>query len=272
LAASAYVIAVRSARPRRWLTVPTVLAAGVADGFNPVRVRPARPVRHVHPDLVNSVTADGAPTSRRAAACSGPARSTSVPSGDLLHHRLGLLSFLGWLGQDHLVTGSGLLALVMPSGCSRTSSCPDGTSMMAPPGPTAGCTGDRARRSCRHAHRRGARRICTVPCSGAIYLTSWPYSTPRVRDDRPGPPGALQPRLHPPLVVLLLAVSDRRCWVGSAAGTGQQPMDSRPVWRSPCWHELRPAGHDVSSPSEGQTAIDGRSPGRYDTPRSMKTR
>jgi cytochrome c biogenesis protein CcdA len=106
LIASAYVVAVPfEAAAFGGLTVPTVLAAGVADGFNPCAFALLVLFATYTLTMVNSVTADGSPTLE--------ARRKLLGAGSLYVGAvwityfvigLGLLSFLGWLGQDHLVT------------------------------------------------------------------------------------------------------------------------------------------------------------------------
>jgi len=97
------------------LTVPTVLASGVADGLNPCAFALLVLFATYTLTLVNAVTEDGSPTLL--------ARQRLLGAGSLYVGAvwvtyfligLGLFSFLGWLGQDHLVTRVAvLLALVM---------------------------------------------------------------------------------------------------------------------------------------------------------------
>ena len=116
LVASAYVVAIPfDTAAFGGLTVPTVLAAGVADGFNPCAFALLVLFATYTLTLVNSVTSDGSPTLA--------ARRRLLGAGSLYVGAvwvtyfvigLGLLSFLGWLGQDHLVTRvAAVLALVM---------------------------------------------------------------------------------------------------------------------------------------------------------------
>jgi cytochrome c biogenesis protein CcdA len=127
---------------------------------------------------------------------------------------LGLLSFLGWLGRDHLVArGASILALVMALWMLKDVFLPGvGPSMIAPSG-THG--------RMQHAMERGGLAgmliagvlvgICTVPCSGAMYL----QITAVLHASGGGFTGLALLALYNvafivPLLVLLLAVSNRR--------------------------------------------------------------
>ncbi|HEX5590941.1 MAG TPA: hypothetical protein VFX65_11680, partial [Candidatus Limnocylindrales bacterium] len=83
------------------LTVPAVLAAGIADGFNPCAFALLVLFATYTLTLVNAVTAAGTPTleARRRLLGAG-----SLYVGAVLVTYfvigLGLLSFLGWLGRD----------------------------------------------------------------------------------------------------------------------------------------------------------------------------
>ena len=119
------------------LTVPTVLAAGVADGFNPCAFALLVLFATYTLTMVNAVTADGTPTLE--------ARRRLLGAGSLYVGAvwityfiigLGLMSFLGWLGQDHLVVrGAAIIALVMALWMLKDVFLPGvGPSMMAPGG------------------------------------------------------------------------------------------------------------------------------------------
>jgi cytochrome c-type biogenesis protein len=156
------------------LTAPLVIASGFADGFNPCAFALLVLFATYTLTLVNAVTADGRPTNA--------ARRTLLGAGSLYVGAvwityfligLGLFGFLGWLGQDHLVArGASVLALLMALWMLKDVFLPGvGPSMMAP----AGTHGWMNR-----AMQRGGLTgmliagvlvgICTVPCSGAIYL------------------------------------------------------------------------------------------------------
>jgi cytochrome c-type biogenesis protein len=216
LAASAYVIAVPfSTAAFGGLTVPMVLAAGVADGFNPCAFALLVLFATYTLTLVNSVTADGRPTLE--------ARRRLLGAGSLYVGAvwvtyfiigLGLLSFLGWLGQDHLVTRiAAVLALVMALWMLKDVFLPGwGPSMMAPAG-----THGRMHKAIERGGLAGMLiagvlvGICTVPCSGAIYLDIVAV----LNASGGGPTGIALLAIYnlafiTPLVALLLAVSDRR--------------------------------------------------------------
>jgi cytochrome c biogenesis protein CcdA len=156
------------------LTTAVVLASGFADGLNPCAFALLVLFATYTLTLVNAVTADGTPTTA--------AQRTLLGAGSLyvgavwityLLIGLGLFGFLAWLGQDHLVARvASLLALVMALWMLKDVFLPGmGPSMMAPPG-THGWM--------HRAMQRGGLGgmllagvlvgICTVPCSGAIYL------------------------------------------------------------------------------------------------------
>jgi len=175
LVASAYVLAVPfNTAAFGGLTVPTVLAAGVADGFNPCAFALLVLFATYTLTLVNSVTADGSPTldARRRLLGAGSLYVGAVWVTYFIIG-LGLLSFLGWLGQDHLVTRiAAVLALVMALWMLKDVVLPGwGPSMMAPAG-----THGRMHRAIERGGLAGMLiagvlvGICTVPCSGAIYL------------------------------------------------------------------------------------------------------
>jgi len=197
------------------LTVPTVLAAGFADGFNPCAFALLVLFATFTLTLMNSVTSDGTPTieARRRLLGAG-----SIYVGAVLVTYfiigLGLLTFLGWLGRDHLVArGASILALFMALWMLKDVFLPGvGPSMMAP----AGTHGKMQK-----AMERGGLAgmliagvlvgICTVPCSGAIYLAI----TAVLHASGGGLTGVALLALYNiafivPLLILLLAVSNKR--------------------------------------------------------------
>lgn len=197
------------------LTVPVVLASGVADGFNPCAFALLVLFATYTLTLVNAVTSDGSPTLE--------ARRRLLGAGSLYVGAvwvtyfiigLGLLSFLGWLGQDHFVArAAAVLALVMGLWMLKDVLVPGwGPSMMAPAG-----THGRMQRAMERGGLAGMLvagvlvGICTVPCSGAIYLDIVAV----LHASGGGASGIALLALYNlafivPLVVLLLAVSNRR--------------------------------------------------------------
>ena len=197
------------------LTVPIVVGSGLADGFNPCAFALLVLFATYTLTLVNAVTADGTPTHA--------ARRTLLGAGSLYVGAvwityfligLGLFGFLAWLGQDHLVARvASVLALVMALWMIKDVFLPGvGPSMMAP----AATHGWMNR-----AMQRGGLGgmliagvlvgICTVPCSGAIYLDILAV----LHASGGGPVGLALLALYnvafiAPLVFLLLFVSDRR--------------------------------------------------------------
>jgi cytochrome c biogenesis protein CcdA len=197
------------------LTTPVVLASGVADGFNPCAFALLVLFATYTLTLVNTVTADGTPTVA--------ARRTLLGAGSLYVMAvvvtyfiigLGLFSFLAWLGQDHLVArAASVIALVMAIWMLKDVFLPGvGPSMMAPSG-TKGWM--------HRAMSRGGLAgmliagvlvgICTVPCSGAIYLDIVAV----LHASGGGPVGLALLALYniafiAPLLALLLLISDRR--------------------------------------------------------------
>ena len=197
------------------LTVPTVLLSGVADGFNPCAFALLVLFATYTLTLVNSVTSDGSPTLA--------ARRRLLGAGSLYVGAvwityfvigLGLLSFLGWLGRDHLVTRVAVIvALIMALWMLKDVLLPGvGPSMMAPSG-----THGRMQRAMERGGLAGMLiagvlvGICTVPCSGAIYLDIVAV----LHASGGGLTGIALLALYNiafivPLLALLLAVSDRR--------------------------------------------------------------
>ncbi|MEW5990385.1 MAG: hypothetical protein AB1736_03445 [Chloroflexota bacterium] len=214
--ATAYVLAVPlDAAAFGGLTVPTVLAAGVADGFNPCAFALLVLFATFTLTLVNAVTADGTPTAE--------ARRRLLGAGSLYVGAvlvtyfiigLGLLSFLGWLGRDHLVArGASIIALLMALWMLKDVFLPGvGPSMIAPSG-----THGRMQRAMERGGLGGMLLagvlvgICTVPCSGAMYL----QITAVLHASGGGLTGLALLALYNiafivPLIVVLLAVSNRR--------------------------------------------------------------
>ncbi|MEX2182902.1 MAG: cytochrome c biogenesis protein CcdA [Chloroflexota bacterium] len=197
------------------LTVPIVLGAGVADGLNPCSFALLVLFATYTLTLVNSVTSDGSATSE--------ARRRLLGAGSLYVGAvwvtyfligLGLFTFLGFLGQDHLVTRvAAVLALLMALWMLKDVFLPGwGPSMVAPAG-----THGRMHKAIERGGLAGMLGagvlvgICTVPCSGAIYLGIVNV----LNASGGGPTGLALLALYnlayiAPLVGLLLVVSDRR--------------------------------------------------------------
>lgn len=197
------------------LTLPTVLASGVADGFNPCAFALLVLFATYTLTLVNAVTGNGTPTleARRRLLGAGSLYVTAVLITYFIIG-IGLLGFLGWLGRDHLVArGASLLALVMALWMLKDVFLPGvGPSMMAPSG-----THGRMQKAMERGGLAGMLvagvlvGICTVPCSGAIYL----QITAVLHASGGGATGVALLALYNlafivPLLVLLLAVSNRR--------------------------------------------------------------
>ncbi len=216
LVAAAYVAAVPfDTAAFGGLTVPTVLASGVADGFNPCAFALLVLFATYTLTLANAVTSDGRPTLE--------ARRRLLGAGSLYVGAvwvtyfiigLGLLSFLGWLGRDHLVARvASIVALLMALWMLKDVLLPGvGPSMLAPSG-----THGRMQRAMERGGLAGMLvagvlvGICTVPCSGAIYLDIVAV----LHASGGGITGLALLALYNiafivPLLVLLLAVSDRR--------------------------------------------------------------
>lgn len=216
IAASAYVLAFPfDAGAFGGLTVPAVMAAGFADGFNPCAFALLVLFATYTLTLVNAVTASGAPTVE--------ARRRLLGAGSLYVGAvfvtyfiigLGLLSFLGWMGRDHLVARiASIIALGMALWMLKDVFLPGvGPSMMAPSG-----THGRMQRAMERGGLAGMLiagvlvGICTVPCSGAMYL----QITAILHASGGGPTGFALLALYniafiAPLLILLGAVSNRR--------------------------------------------------------------
>jgi len=216
LVASAYVLAVPfDTAAFGGMTVPTVLASGVADGFNPCAFALLVLFATYTLTLANAVTADGTPTleARRRLLGAGSLYVGAVLVTYFIIG-LGLLSFLGWLGRDHLVArGAAILALFMALWMLKDVFLPGvGPSMMAPSG-----THGRLQKAMERGGLTGMLiagvlvGICTVPCSGAIYLDIVAV----LHASGGGLTGLALLALYNiafivPLLILLLAVSDRR--------------------------------------------------------------
>jgi cytochrome c biogenesis protein CcdA len=214
--ASAYVLAVPfEAAAFGGLTVPTVLVSGFADGFNPCAFALLVLFATYTLTMVNAVTADGSPTldARRRLLGAGSLYVGAVWITYFIIG-LGLLSFLGWLGQDHLVTRvAAIVALGMALWMLKDVLLPGvGPSMMAPAG-----THGRMHRAMERGGLGGMLvagvlvGICTVPCSGAIYFDIVAV----LNASGGGMTGVALLALYNiafivPLLLLLLAVSDRR--------------------------------------------------------------
>jgi cytochrome c biogenesis protein CcdA len=216
LTATAYVVAFPfDSAAFGGLTVPAVLAAGFADGFNPCAFALLVLFGTYTLTLVNSVTADGTPTleARRRLLGAGSLYVGAVWITYFLIG-LGLVSFLAWLGRDHFVTrAASILALFMALWMLKDVFLPGyGPSLMAPGG-----THHRMQRAMERGGLAGMLiagilvGICTVPCSGAMYL----QVTAVLNASGGGLTGLALLALYNlafilPLVLLLLAVSDRR--------------------------------------------------------------
>jgi cytochrome c-type biogenesis protein len=214
--ASAYVLAVPfDTASFGGLTIPAVLGAGFADGFNPCAFALLVLFATYTLTLVNAVTSNGTPTLE--------ARRRLLGAGSLYVGAvwvtyfiigLGLLTFLGWLGRDHLVArGASILALVMALWMLKDVLLPGvGPSMTAPGG-----THGRMQKAMERGGLGGMLvagvlvGICTVPCSGAMYL----QITAVLHASGGGLTGLALLALYNiafivPLLALLLAVGNRR--------------------------------------------------------------
>lgn len=156
------------------LTVPTVLGAGVLDGLNPCAFALLVLFATYTLAMVNKVTASGDSTvaARRQLLAAGSLYVGAVWITYFLIG-LGLFSFLAWMGQDHFATRiAAVLALLMGLWMMKDILFPKvGPTLAAP----------RASHGWMHAAmERGGLGgmllagvlvgVCTVPCSGAIYL------------------------------------------------------------------------------------------------------
>jgi cytochrome c-type biogenesis protein len=216
LVASAYILAVPfDTGAFGGLTVPTVLASGFADGFNPCAFALLVLFATYTLTLVNAVTGDGTPTldARRRLLGAGSLYVGAVLVTYFIIG-LGLFSFLSWLGRDHLVSRVAVvIALVMALWMLKDVFLPGvGPSMMAPGG-----THGRMQKAMERGGLAGMLiagvlvGICTVPCSGAIYLDVVAV----LHASGGGLTGLALLALYNiafivPLLILLLAVSNRR--------------------------------------------------------------
>jgi cytochrome c-type biogenesis protein len=216
ITSSAYVLAVPfDSAAFGGLTIPAVLAAGFADGFNPCAFALLVLFATYTLTLVNAVTSNGTPTTE--------ARRRLLGAGSLYVGAvfvtyfiigIGLLSFLSFLGRDHLVSRVAvIIALVMALWMLKDVFLPGvGPSMMAPGGTHA---------RMQKAMERGGLAgmliagvlvgICTVPCSGAMYLSI----TAVLHASGGGATGFALLALYNiafivPLLILLGAVSNKR--------------------------------------------------------------
>ena len=197
------------------LTAPVILSAGFADGFNPCAFALLVLFATYTLTLVNAVTSSGTPTHEARQRLLG---AGSIYVGAVLVTYfiigLGLFTFLGWLGRDHLVArGASILALVMALWMLKDVFLPGvSPSMMAPSG-----THGRMQKAMQRGGLAGMLiagvlvGICTVPCSGAIYLAI----TVVLHASGGGLTGLALLALYTiafivPLLLLLLAVSNRR--------------------------------------------------------------
>jgi cytochrome c-type biogenesis protein len=196
------------------LTAPVVLGSGFADGFNPCAFALLVLFATYTLTLVNAVTSDGSPTPS--------ARRTLLGAGSLYVGAvsityfligLGLFSFLSWLGEDHLVARvAAVVALLMAVWMLKDVFLPGWGPSMAAPSGTHGWMNK--------AMQRGGLAgmllagvlvgICTVPCSGAVYLSIINV----LNASGGGPVGlallALYNVAFVRLLIFLLAVSNRR--------------------------------------------------------------
>ncbi|OGN86682.1 MAG: hypothetical protein A2X23_04840 [Chloroflexi bacterium GWC2_73_18] len=197
------------------LTLPVVLGSGFADGLNPCAFALLVLFATYTLTVLNSVTAAGAATVEARRRLLG-AGSIYVGAVFVTYFviGLGLLSALAWLGQDHLVTrAAAILALVMALWMLKDVFLPSVGPSLAAPHATHGWM--------HRAMERGGLAgmliagvlvgICTVPCSGAIYLAIVAV----LHASGGGATGLALLALYNvayivPLVALLLFVADRR--------------------------------------------------------------
>ena len=197
------------------LTAPIVIGSGFADGFNPCAFALLVLFATYTLTLLNAVTADGSATPA--------ARRTLLGAGSLYVGAvfvtyfligLGLFGFLSWLGADHLVARvASVMALVMAVWMLKDVFLPGWGPTMAAPSGTHGWMN--------RAMQRGGLGgmllagvlvgICTVPCSGAVYLSIVAV----LNASGGGPVGLALLALYniafiAPLVLFLLFVSNRR--------------------------------------------------------------
>lgn len=197
------------------LTLPVVLGAGLIDGLNPCAFALLVLFATFTLTMLNSVVADRSSIQHARQQLLG-AGSWYVGAVWVTYFviGLGLFGFLGWLGQDHLVTRfAALLALVMALWMLKDVLLPGRGPALAAPHAT--------HRWMHSAMERGGLGgmllagvlvgICIVPCSGAIYLDIVAV----LNASGGGPTGLALLALYnlafiAPLVLLLGIVSDRR--------------------------------------------------------------
>jgi cytochrome c biogenesis protein CcdA len=173
------------------LTIPVVLAAGVADGLDPCAFALLVLFATYTLTLVSGVAADGTPTpdARRRLLGAGSVYVGAVWVTYFVIG-LGLLSFLAWLGEDHLVTrAAAVLALAMGVWMLKDVVLPDLGAALAAPAATH-------RRLHRAIERGGLAGMLTAgsssgsarsPARAPSISTSWPSSTPRAAGRRGSP-------------------------------------------------------------------------------------
>ena len=238
ITASAYVLAVPfDSAAFGGLTIPAVMAAGFLDGFNPCAFALLVLFATFTLTLVNAVTANGTPTTE--------ARRRLLGAGSLYVGAvfvtyfiigLGLLSFLGWMGRDHLVARiASIIALGMALWMLKDVFLPGvGPSMMAPGG-----THGKMQKAMERGGLAGMLLagvlvgICTVPCSGAMYLSI----TAVLHASGGGATGYALLALYniafiAPLLILLGAVSNRRVLGQLGRWNRANSPGSRPASRS----------------------------------------
>lgn len=156
------------------LTVPTVLGAGLLDGLNPCAFALLILFATYTLAMVNRVTGSGVSAAEARGRLLG-AGAIYVGAVWITYFAigLGLFSFLGWLGQDHLATRiAAVVALLMGLWMMKDLLFPRFGPALAAPSASHGWM--------QAAMERGGMGgmllagvlvgICTVPCSGAIYL------------------------------------------------------------------------------------------------------
>ena len=197
------------------LTAPIVLSSGFADGFNPCAFALLVLFATYTLTLVNAVTADGSPTPS--------ARRTLLGAGSLYVGAvfityfligLGLFGFLGWLGEDHLVARvAAVVALLMAVWMLKDVFLPGWGPSMAAPSGTHGLMNKMIQRGGLAGMLLAGVLvgICTVPCSGAVYLSIITV----LHASGGGAVGLALLALYNvafivPLLIFLLAVSNRR--------------------------------------------------------------
>jgi cytochrome c biogenesis protein CcdA len=197
------------------LTVPVVLGAGVLDGLNPCAFALLVLFATYTLAMVNRVTTAGSATA--------VARNQLLGAGSIYVGAvvvtyfligLGLFSFLGWMGQDHFATRiAAVLALLMGLWMMKDVFFPNvGPTLAAPRASHGWMTSAMERGGLGGMLLAGVLvGLCTVPCSGAIYLGI----VALLNVSGGGPTGLALLALYNlafivPLIVLLAVVSNRR--------------------------------------------------------------